>query len=191
MSRSLRVKRIGAVAWAAAAARPLAPGVASAQAGSAAATLTSADGGVTITVTPKAIAAAGGLWEFSVVPDTHSTDLSDGLLRIASLTRDDGRSVKPVGWSGAPSGGHHRRGVLAFEPPTPPPAAIEPTIARPGEAAARVLHRQLPQPEHVRPRQAVRRQRPADPARNSGLWSEFLDLAIMARCMLRPTNPPA
>ncbi|HEX5683204.1 MAG TPA: hypothetical protein VFY73_04130 [Ideonella sp.] len=132
--------------WAAAAAMALAaaPLPAKAQApADATATQSSINQGVTVKVTPKATGPAGSRWEFDVVLDTHSSDLDDDLVQSASLLTDDGRILKPTGWAGAPAGGHHREGVLAFDGPAPRPATIELRIARPGEAAARTFRWQL------------------------------------------------
>lgn len=107
------------------------------------ATQSSVDRGVTIKVTPKAIGASDTPWEFSVVLDTHSVDLNDDLVQGASLTTDDGRTLRPSRWIGAAPGGHHREGVLAFDVPTPRPASIELRIVRPGESAARTFRWQL------------------------------------------------
>ncbi len=112
-------------------------------AGAAPATQSSVDGGVTVKVTPKAIGAAGSRWEFSIVLDTHSADLNDDLARSASLTTDDGRTLKPSSWVETVPGSHHREGVLAFDVPAPRPASIELRIVRPGEAAARTFKWQL------------------------------------------------
>ncbi|MBI2749703.1 MAG: hypothetical protein HYX43_10300 [Burkholderiales bacterium] len=106
-------------------------------------TQSSADRGVTVKVTPKAIGASDGQWEFSVVLDTHSADLSDDLVQSASLATDDGRTLKPATWTGAAPGGHHREGVLAFDVPTPRPTSIELRIVRPGESAPRTFRWQL------------------------------------------------
>jgi hypothetical protein len=74
--------------------------------------------GVTIKVTAKSIGAPNSRWEFAIVLDTHSADLSDDLSddlsQSATLTTDDGRTFKPASWLGALPGGHHREGVLAF-----------------------------------------------------------------------------
>jgi len=105
--------------------------------------LSTADGGVTVKVTPKAIGPSDSRWEFSVVLDTHSADLSDDLVQSASLTTDDGRTFKPSSWTGAAPGGHHREGVLAFDAPAPRPASIELRIVRPGESAPRTFQWQL------------------------------------------------
>ena len=109
----------------------------------AAATRSSSDQGVTVKVTPKLIGSTDKLWEFTIVLDSHSADLSDDLTQSASLTTTDGRTLKPVSWTGAAAGGHHREGVLAFEVPAPRPSTIELRIARQGESAPRTFRWQL------------------------------------------------
>ena len=99
----------------------------------------SSEQGVAIKVTAKSIGSPNSRWEFAVVLDTHSADLSDDLSQSATLTTDDGRTFKPVSWLGAPPGGHHREGVLAFDVPAPLPGAIELRIDRPGESAPRTF----------------------------------------------------
>ena len=99
--------------------------------------------GVTVKVTAKSIGLPASQWEFAVVLDTHSADLSDDLAQSATLTTDDGRTFKPTGWLGAPPGGHHREGVLAFDVPALRPRAIELRIDRPGESAPRTFRWQL------------------------------------------------
>lgn len=103
----------------------------------------SSDQGVTVKVTAKSVGLLGSRWEFAVVLDTHSADLSDDLTQSATLTTDDGRTLKPTGWLGAPSGGHHREGVLVFDVPAPRPVGIELRIDRPGESAPRIFRWQL------------------------------------------------
>ena len=107
------------------------------------ATQSSIEQGVTVKVTAKSIGLAGSSWEFAVVLDTHSADLSDDLANSALLTTNDGRTFRPTGWLGAPPGGHHREGVLAFDVPPPRPGAIELRIDRPGESAPRTFRWQL------------------------------------------------
>ena len=107
------------------------------------ATRSSSDRGVTVKVAPKLTGSTDKRWEFDIVLDSHSADLSDDLMQSASLTTNDGRTLKPVSWTGAPAGGHHREGVLAFEVPAPRPSTIELRIARQGESAARTFRWQL------------------------------------------------
>ena len=107
------------------------------------ATRSSSDRGVTVKVTPKLISSLDSRWEFSIVLETHSADLSDDLTQSATLTTNDGRTLKPTGWVGAGPTGHHREGVLAFEVPAPRPTMIELRIARTGESAPRTFRWQL------------------------------------------------
>lgn len=107
------------------------------------ATQTSSERGVTVKVTPKPVESPGSRWEFVIVFDTHSADLSDDLVQNASLATNDGRTLKPLNWAGAAAGGHHREGVLSFDVPAPRPAMIELRIARPGESAPRIFRWQL------------------------------------------------
>lgn len=103
----------------------------------------SSERGVTVKVTPKLTEASDSRWEFAIVLDTHSADLSDDLVQSANLITNDGRTLKPVNWAGAAAGGHHREGVLTFDVPAPRPAVIELRIARPGESAPRIFRWQL------------------------------------------------
>lgn len=105
--------------------------------------LSSSDKGVTIKVTPKSNTPTDIRWEFAVVLDTHSGDLSDDLTQSATLVTNDGRTLKPVSWSVAAPGGHHREGVLAFDVFAPRPTMIELKITRPGESAPRTFRWKL------------------------------------------------
>lgn len=112
--------------------------------GMAAATLptqTSSQSSVTVKVTPRNLAA--GTWEFDVVFDTHSQELTDELGKTAVLVSDGGTPHSPLKWQGDPPGGHHRKGVLQFKPVSPMPAAIELQIKRSGETAPRSFRWQL------------------------------------------------
>ena len=109
----------------------------------AAATRSSSDRGVTVKVTPKLIGSTDTRWEFAIVLDSHSVELSDDLTQSASLTTNDGRTPTPVSWTGAAAGGHHREGLLAFEVPAPRPSTVELQIARTGEPAPRIFRWQL------------------------------------------------
>ena len=106
-------------------------------------TQTSTERGVTVKVTPKSIGSTDKHWEFAIVLDTHSAALNDDLTQSATLTTDDGRTHKPVSWTGAPPGGHHREGVLTFDASATLPKTIELKIMRPGESAPRLFRWQL------------------------------------------------
>lgn len=79
-------------------------------------------GQVTVKVTPLAL--TGSQWKFNIVMDTHSVELDQDMTRSVVLYDDQGREYKPTRWDG-PSGGHHREGVLIFQPLNPAPAVIE------------------------------------------------------------------
>lgn len=146
MSRIPRTDRVRIAGWLTVAALMLAatPWPAMGQAGpNATTTQSSTDQGVTLKVTPKSIGSQVTRWEFSVVLDTHSADIGDDLTRSATLTTDDGRTLKPTSWTGAGPGGHHREGVLAFDVAAPRPTMIELRIARPGESTPRTFRWQL------------------------------------------------
>ena len=104
---------------------------------------TSSARGVTINVTPKNLASNADSWEFAIVFDTHSQDLSDDLVKSSQLLDGAGGQHSPTAWDGAPPGGHHREGVLGFKPISPRPQSIELQITRAGEDAPRSFRWQL------------------------------------------------
>jgi len=93
--------------------------------------------GVTVKVTPAQIDPGAAAWDFEVVLDTHSGDLSDDLVRNSVLIGSKGVRHAPLAWDGAGPGGHHRKGVLRFKALQPVPQVIELQIRRPGESAPR------------------------------------------------------
>lgn len=93
--------------------------------------------GVTVRVTPTQVTPGAATWEFEVVLDTHSQDLSDDLVGNSVLLDAKGARHAPLAWDGAGPGGHHRKGVLRFKALQPAPQAIELQIRRPGENAPR------------------------------------------------------
>ena len=104
-------------------------------------TQTSSQSGVTVKITPRTLAA--GTWEFEVVFDTHSQELTDDLEKTAVLVSDARASHSPLQWQGDPPGGHHRKGVVQFKPVSPMPASIELQIKRSGETAPRLFRWKL------------------------------------------------
>ena len=103
----------------------------------------SSERGVTVAVTPQDLSSNARTWDFKIVLDTHSGDLSDDLTKSAVLLDGTGTRHAPVAWEGAAPGGHHREGVLRFNPVTPQPTAIELRIARTGEPSPRSFEWQL------------------------------------------------
>jgi len=103
----------------------------------------SSERGVTVAVTPQNVSADAKIWDFRIVLDTHSGDLSDDLLKTAVLLDGTGTQHVPVAWDGAGPGGHHREGVLKFKPLSPAPATIALQIKRAGEANPRTFRWQL------------------------------------------------
>ena len=101
------------------------------------------DRGVTVEATPQNPSDDGKSWNFKIVFDTHSQELSDDVLKSAILLDGTGGRYVPVTWEGAGPGGHHREGVLRFQPLSSSPKAIELQIARPGESAPRSFRWQL------------------------------------------------
>ena len=100
-------------------------------------------GGVTVAVTPAKLVAGAKTWDFSIVLDTHTQDLSDDLADSAVLMNDRGNEFKALAWDGAAPGGHHRSGVLRFNAIEPRPQALELRISRPGEAKPRTFRWRL------------------------------------------------
>ena len=80
---------------------------------------------VTVTVTPTLLSEESREWKFDVVMSTHSVELDQDMTKVAILTDDSGKEYGPVRWEGAPTGGHHREGVLVFSPITPAPNSVE------------------------------------------------------------------
>jgi hypothetical protein len=103
----------------------------------------STDRGVTVAVTPQNLTTGATSWDFKTVLDTHSADLSDDLMKTAALVDGDGRRYTPAAREGAGPDGHHREGVLRFQPISPRPSTIELQITRSGEAAPRTFRWQL------------------------------------------------
>lgn len=92
--------------------------------------------GVKVTVTPQKILSEAKTWDFRVVLETHTQDLSDDLVKSSTLFAD-GRQYTPLGWEGAPPGGHHRKGLLSFKALVPQPRSMELQIRLAGDPSPR------------------------------------------------------
>jgi len=92
--------------------------------------------GIKVTVTPQDIASEANTWDFLVVLETHTQELSDDLSKSSVLVAD-GKHYLPLSWEGAPSGGHHRKGLLRFKAIVPQPRTMELQIHLSGETSPR------------------------------------------------------
>lgn len=91
---------------------------------------------VKVTVTPENPSKEARTWDFEVTMETHTGTLSDDLAKSSTLFAD-GKQHTPLGWEGAPPGGHHRKGLLRFELIRPQPQSVELQMRLTGEAAPR------------------------------------------------------
>jgi hypothetical protein len=53
---------------------------------------------------------------------------------VAALADSAGREYRAIAWEGDPPGGHHRKGILKFEPIKPAPGSVTLKIRRIGAA---------------------------------------------------------
>lgn len=95
---------------------------------------TNSEGSVIIVVTPQLSSDA---FDFEIVLDTHSIDLSYDLTKLSVLKDDKGIEYKAISWIGDPPQGHHRKGTLEFPAIAPQPPFIELTIQSIGEIKKR------------------------------------------------------
>lgn len=77
---------------------------------------TNSEGIVTVKVTPENISEDKKRWQFQIVLDAHTGSLDEDLTKNAILIDNQGSEQKPTTWDGAPPGGHHREGLITFEP---------------------------------------------------------------------------
>ncbi len=101
-------------------------------AGSALAPQVSKEAAVTVKVTPLDLSAQAPVWRFEIVLDTHVVALDHDMTAVVALGGGDGREYRPLAWNGDPPGGHHRKGILTFEPIKPAPTSVVLKIRRIG-----------------------------------------------------------
>lgn len=78
---------------------------------------TSDEGQVEVAVTPVGdFASEAETWDFTISLNTHSVELAEDLAQVSVLIDEQGTEYLPTAWDGDPPGGHHREGVLSFEP---------------------------------------------------------------------------
>ncbi|QQR54580.1 hypothetical protein IPG41_05305 [Candidatus Peregrinibacteria bacterium] len=87
-------------------------------------TLTSDEGGVTVTVTPITPLNPGG-WQFEIELNTHSGELPEDLKSHAELLTDAGQTLSAFSWEVSSEQSHHQEGILSFSRTEIEPASIE------------------------------------------------------------------
>lgn len=101
------------------------------------------EGSVEITVTPKDLSESAKTWDFEISLDTHTEELKEDLVSVSVLSGGDGKEYKPIFWDGMPPGGHHRSGVLKFNPISPPLKLIKLKIIQIGGVNERIFEWEL------------------------------------------------
>ncbi|MDP2933032.1 MAG: hypothetical protein Q8N81_02780 [bacterium] len=104
---------------------------------------TDEQGEVVVEVTPIELIKNAPVWKFQVVQNTHSVELGADMAKSSVLVDDSGREYPALSWEGAPSGGHHRQGILSFAPITPTPKFVEIRISGIGGIESRSFKWQL------------------------------------------------
>ncbi|KKQ34237.1 MAG: hypothetical protein US50_C0056G0005 [Candidatus Nomurabacteria bacterium GW2011_GWB1_37_5] len=88
-------------------------------------TKTNNDGDLEISVSPLDLSPKSSEWQFDFVMSTHSIELDQNMTKSVTLTTDRDNKYTPLKWEGDPPGGHHRSGILTFNPISPIPKTIE------------------------------------------------------------------
>ncbi|OGS90532.1 MAG: hypothetical protein A2061_07395 [Gallionellales bacterium GWA2_59_43] len=91
---------------------------------------------IKVTATLQNIPNEAEIWDFQVIMETHTKALNDDLTKSLVLIAD-GKQYLPVGWEGAPPGGHHRKGLLRFKAIAPQPRSMELQIRLTDDASPR------------------------------------------------------
>ncbi|MBI5041275.1 MAG: hypothetical protein HZB57_08780 [Gammaproteobacteria bacterium] len=86
---------------------------------------TSREGTVMVKVAPRSLAPSAQSWDFEITLDTHTQPLTQDLVGATALIDAAGNVHTPIGWEGDPPGGHHRQGLLRFQPPTGGQGVVE------------------------------------------------------------------
>lgn len=100
---------------------------------------TDAQGPISVTLTPIAPEQKDAPWKFGLVLTSHSVEITENPIEAFSLLDDQNNSYQPTRWEGPGPGGHHREGMLFFNPIRPTPASLEIKIKNIGGIAERSL----------------------------------------------------
>lgn len=103
------------------------------------------EGAVEVAVSPLNVAKGSAAWTFGVALNTHSGSLDEDLAKVSVLKDDSGKTYLPKSWDGAPPGGHHRQGVLAFAAVSPYPRSVTLIIKNIAGVPERSFSFELPQ----------------------------------------------
>ena len=85
---------------------------------------TSNQNGVVVRVTPGRLSPGATTWDFEVVFETHTVQLTGDPAQFTVLLDPQGQAHAPLRWDGDPPGSHHRKGVLRFKPLRSAPATV-------------------------------------------------------------------
>lgn len=80
---------------------------------------------IAVRVTPMELGKDAKMWKFEISFDTHAGSLDQDPLKSLILFDDKGNTYSPVSWEGPGAGGHHRQGMLIFNPIRPAPPYVE------------------------------------------------------------------
>ncbi len=103
---------------------------------------TNSEAGVTVSVKPN-ISSKASSWDFEVTLSTHTVELKQDMRSASVLIDAEGKPQSAIGWEGDPPGGHHRKGVLRFNPLSDKPQFLELRISGVGGVELRVFRWQL------------------------------------------------
>lgn len=106
-------------------------------------TQTNREGPVTVKVTPRNLSPDASTWDFEITLDTHAVSLDQDLSRAAVLVDGQGNARSPLAWEGDPPGGHHRKGLLRFQPLPASTSSFELRISGIGGVEQRVFRWRL------------------------------------------------
>ncbi|MCL4417101.1 MAG: hypothetical protein M1268_02840 [Patescibacteria group bacterium] len=95
------------------------------------------EGPVSVIVTPNDLNNGLSGWDFQVVLNTHTEELTADLVTVSVLIDNQNHVYKPLAWEGDNSGGHHRKGILKFNPISPRPKSLELKIKNVGGVSER------------------------------------------------------
>lgn len=96
------------------------------------------EGPVAIEVTPLEIFPSKP-WKFDVALNTHTTPITEDIAKSSKLVDSAGKEYQAISWDGTEPGGHHREGVLTFQPIISMPTSIELRIENVGGVLSRVF----------------------------------------------------